>query len=415
MLMANDIHVSTILFSLFILPSFFLHSTDGAATYNVLSYGAKSDGATDNSAAFLKAWSAVCAQSDAAVTMYVPSGSFLLHPTMFTGPCKSKSTVVQIDGNLVASSDYNLYEAAGYWLKFKNVQGLTFEGGQLDAKGSALWECKAQKTNCPDGARSLVFNDAKDIKLKGFTSLNSELFNIVIDTSSNVQVDGLNIQSAATSPNTDGIHVEQSSGVTITNTYIKTGDDCISIGQGTQNLWIEKVTCGPGHGISIGSLGKSANEAGVQNVTVKNVAFSGTTNGLRIKSWERSSNGFAKQILFDGATMDNVKNPIIIDQHYCPHNEGCPTENSGVKISNVVYKNINGTSATQVAVDFSCSASAPCQGISMANVQLTYKGQPAKSSCEHAFGSATGTMVPSSCLQSSSSSNRRLMAFVSNN
>ncbi|KAF3789926.1 Polygalacturonase [Nymphaea thermarum] len=243
----------------------------------------------------------------------------------------------------------------------------------------------------------------------------SELFNIVIDTSSNVQVDGLNIQSAATSPNTDGIHVEQSTGVTITNTYIKTGDDCISIGQGTQNLWIEKVTCGPGHGISNGSLGKSANEAGVQNVTVKNVAFSGTTNGLRIKSWERSSNSFAKQIVFDGATMDNVKNPIIIDPHYCPHNEGCPTENSGVKISNVVYKNIKGTSATQVAVDFSCSASAPCQGISMTNVELTYQGQPVKSSCEHAFGSATGTMVPSSCLQSSGSSNRRLMAFVSNN
>ncbi|KAF3789940.1 putative rhamnogalacturonase E, partial [Nymphaea thermarum] len=382
---------------------FFLHSTDGAAaTYNVLSNGAKADGATDNSAAFLKAWSTVCAQSDSAVTMYVPSGSFLLHPTLFTGPCKSKSTVVQIDGNLVSSSDYNLYEAAGYWLKFKNVQGLTFQGGQLDAKGSR------RRT-------SLVFNDAKDIILKGFTSINSELFNIVIDSSSNVQVDGLNIQSAATSPNTDGIHVEQSSGVTITNTYIKTGDDCISIGQGTQNLWIEKVTCGPGHGISIGSLGKSANEAGVQNVTVKNVLFSGTTNGLRIKSWERSSNSFAKQILFEGATMDHVMNPIIIDQHYCPHNEGCPTENSGVKISNEVYKNIKGTSATQVAVDFSCSASAPCQGISMANVELTYKGQPAKSSCEHAFGSASGTMVPSSCLRSSGSSNRRLMAFVSNN
>lgn len=97
--------------------------------------------------------------------------------------------------------------------------------------------------------QSLVFNDAKDIKLKGFTSINSELFNIVIDTSSNVQVDRLNIQSASTSPNTDGIHVEQSTGVNITNTLIKTGDDCISIGQGTQNLWIEKVTCGPGHGI----------------------------------------------------------------------------------------------------------------------------------------------------------------------
>ncbi|CAN6448819.1 unnamed protein product [Victoria cruziana] len=392
------ITVGNTVLSLFIL-SFFLHSANGATTHNVLSYGAKADGTTDNSAAFLKAWSAVCGETGEAVTMYVPSGYFLLHPTLFSGACKSKSIVVQIDGSLVASSDYKLYGAAGYWIKFKSVQGLTFQGGQLDAKGSALWECKAQNKNCPDGARSLVFNDAKDIKLQGFTSINSELFNIVIDTSSNVQVDRLNIQSASTSPNTDGIHVEQSTGVNITNTLIKTGDDCISIGQGTQNLWIEKVTCGPGHGISIGSLGKSADEEGVQKVTVKDVAFIGSTNGLRIKSWERSSNSFVKDIVFDGATMDNVKNPIIIDQHYCPHNIGCPTEDSGVKISDVTYRNIKGTSATQVAVDFSCSATAPCEGISIANVQLTYKGGPAKSSCEHAFGSASGTMVPSSCLQ----------------
>ncbi|CAN6448816.1 unnamed protein product [Victoria cruziana] len=319
------ITISTTVFSLFIL-SCFLHSANGAATHNVLSYGAKADGATDNSAAFLKAWSAVCGDSGEAVTMYVPNGNFLLHPTLFRGPCKSRSIVIQIDGNLVASSDYKLYGAAGYWLQFKNVQGLTFQGGKLDAKGSALWECKAQKKNCPYGASSLVFNDAKDIKLKGFTSIDSQLFNIVIDTSTNVQVDRLQIQSSSTSPNTDGIHVEQSGGVNITNTFIKTGDDCISIGQGTQNLWIENVTCGPGHGISIGSLGKSADEAGVQKVTVKNAAFSGSTNGLRIKSWERSSSSFVKDVVFDGATMDNVENPIIIDQHYCPHNIGCPNE-----------------------------------------------------------------------------------------
>ncbi|KAF3775953.1 Polygalacturonase, partial [Nymphaea thermarum] len=85
--------------------------------------------------------------------------------------------------------------------------------------------------------------------------------------------------------------------------------------------------------------------------------------------------------------------------------------NSGVKISQVTYNNIKGTSATQVAVDFSCSASAPCQGIKMSNVQLTYKGQPAKASCDHAFGSSSGSVSPPSCLQSSSSSNRRLMSF----
>lgn len=77
---------------------------------------------------------------------------------------------------------------------------------------------------------------------------------------------------------------------------------------------------------SVGSLGKEAKEAGVQNVTVTNVVFTGSTNGLRIKSWARSSTGFAKGIVFDGATMNNVDNPIIIDQHYCPNNQGCTNQ-----------------------------------------------------------------------------------------
>lgn len=77
---------------------------------------------------------------------------------------------------------------------------------------------------------------------------------------------------------------------------------------------------------SIGSLGKELNEAGVQNVTVTNAVFSGSDNGVRIKSWARPSNGFVRNILFQNIVMNNVDNPIIIDQNYCPNNQGCPTQ-----------------------------------------------------------------------------------------
>lgn len=75
---------------------------------------------------------------------------------------------------------------------------------------------------------------------------------------------------------------------------------------------------------SIGSLGKEQEDDGVQNVTVKTVTFTGTQNGLRIKSWGRPSTGFARNILFQHALMVNVKNPIVIDQNYCPGEKGCP-------------------------------------------------------------------------------------------
>lgn len=62
----------------------------------------------------------------------------------------------------------------------------------------------------------------------------------------------------------------------------------------------------------------------MQNVTVKTTTFTGTQNGLRIKSWGRPSNGFARDILFQHAVMNNVQNPIVIDQNYCPGEKNCP-------------------------------------------------------------------------------------------
>lgn len=77
---------------------------------------------------------------------------------------------------------------------------------------------------------------------------------------------------------------------------------------------------------SVGSLGADANEDGVQNVTVTGAVFKGTQNGVRIKSWGRPSNGFARTISFRNIVMKNVFNPIIIDQNYCPDNTNCPNQ-----------------------------------------------------------------------------------------
>ncbi|GMN57210.1 hypothetical protein TIFTF001_026321 [Ficus carica] len=151
--------------------------------------------------------------------------------------------------------------------------------------------------------------------------------------------------------------------------------------------------------LSIGSLGKELKEAGVQNVTVKTATFRGTQNGLRIKSWGRPSSGFARNILFQHVVMINVQNPIIIDQNYCPNNKNCPGQDSGVKVSDATYQDIHGTSATEVAVKFDCSSKSPCNNISLQDVKLTYKNVlPAQASCNHAAGSASGLVQPSSCL-----------------
>ncbi|PKI78121.1 hypothetical protein CRG98_001449 [Punica granatum] len=224
------------------------------------------------------------------------------------------------------------------------------------------------------------------------------MFHIVVNGCQNVKLQGVKVSASGTSPNTDGIHISQSQGVTVLNSKIGTGDDCVSIGPGASNLWIENVACGPGHGISIGSLGKDSQEDGVQNVTVTTATFTGTQNGVRIKSWAKPSTGFARNILFQHAVMNNVQNPIIINQNYCTDDDDCPHESSGVRISDVTYQDIHGTSATEVAVKFDCSSEYPCTGITMEDVKLTYGNRVAEASCENAGGTASGAVQPSSCL-----------------
>ncbi|KAK3014781.1 hypothetical protein RJ639_009207 [Escallonia herrerae] len=391
--------VSIVCFLAILLPfTAFCTSSASTITYNVVNFGAKADGITDSTNSFLSAWSSACASTQPA-TIYVPPGRYLLGSAKFWGQhCKNSAMTMRIAGTLVAPSDYSVIGNNGNWLAFESVNGLSIYGGILDGRGIGLWACKASGKSCPSGATTLAFYNSKNLVVSGLTSLNSQMFHMVVYGCTNAKLQGLKILASASSPNTDGIHLQLSSGVSILNSRIATGDDCVSIGPGNSNLWIESIACGPGHGISIGSLGWDMQEPGVQNVTVKSITFKGTDNGVRIKTWARASSAYVKGILFQQLVMVNVQNPVIIDQNYCPNSKNCPTQVSGVKISDVTYQNIHGTSATQVAVKFDCSKQYPCSRIKLEDVNLTYKTQPAVASCLNAGGTTSGLVAPTGCL-----------------
>ncbi|XWS56273.1 hypothetical protein CRYUN_Cryun09bG0071700 [Craigia yunnanensis] len=361
-------------------------------TVSVDDFGAKGDG-TEDSEAFKKAWEQACSSADGVALIVPKEKSYRLKPIRFTGPCKSNLTV-EIYGTIEASDDQSHYnEDSRHWLVFDSVQNLVVEGGgTINGNGRIWWEssCKRNKD------KALTFRENQHLVVTNLNIQDAQQMHVSFDKCVDVQASDLVVTAPGDSPNTDGIHVSNTQNILIASSTIGTGDDCISIVSGSQKVQVQDIICGPGHGISIGSLGKGLSRDYVSGVIVNGVKISGTSNGLRIKTWQGGS-GSANDIRFQNVEMNNVTNPIIIDQNYCDQDEPCKERSSAVQVQNVVYQNITGTSASDVAIDFDCSKSHPCKGITLQNVNLKGEGDEAATATFNNVQTTTIGNVSLSC------------------
>ncbi|GJV45198.1 polygalacturonase-like protein [Tanacetum coccineum] len=409
------------------------HSQEGSE-YNVLKYGAKGDGKSDDTKAFQAAWVDACKVE--ASTIIVPSDyKFLVGATSFSGSDCKKNIIFQIDGTILAPTDSKAWGSGlDHWLEFTEVVGFTITGkGNLDGRGSAWW---TQSIYGSSNNEELVLLDnttksedlqvstsvytkipgtkpmalkivgGSDVTVTGITIQNSPLFHLTFDNCDGVLVYDISISSPGDSPNTDGIHLTSSKNVIIHHTTLACGDDCISIQTGCKNVLIHDVNCGPGHGISIGSLGIDGKTACVSNITVKDVKIHDTMTGVRIKTWQGAA-GLVRGVLFSNVQISEVEVPIMIDQYYCDHTT-CKNQSSAVSIANIAYENIRGTYTIQ-PVHLSCSDSKPCTDLRLTNIELNPKPnghQLLKPFCWNAYGKLNAPIVPEiDCLQGESSNN----------
>ncbi|MCL7030136.1 hypothetical protein MKW94_030839 [Papaver nudicaule] len=368
---------------------------------SVADFGAKGDGKTDDTKAFLKAWKKACSSKNAIDLAIPKKKSYRLKPATFSGPCKSNITI-KIDGAIEASADRSGYKRdVRHWIIFKKIENLIVEGdGTINGKGNVWWKnsCKINKSlPCTHAPTALTFKECKNLTVENITIKDAQQMHLSFQKCVNVEARNLLVTAPEKSPNTDGIHVTNTQNIKIINSTVGTGDDCISIVSGSQSVQATNITCGPGHGISIGSLGKGNAEAHVSDVMIDTAVINGTTNGVRIKTWQGGS-GNANNITFQNIVMYNVKNPIIIDQNYCDQDDPCDEQESAVQISDILYKNITGTSASEVGVHFDCSKNHPCQDIVLQDIKLVRdedgKTAKAKASCKNVKWTQIGKVSP---------------------
>ncbi|KAK3035676.1 hypothetical protein RJ639_032548 [Escallonia herrerae] len=391
--------------------------------YDVRDHGAIGDGHADDTNALVKAWEATCNAASPS-TMRIPSTMTLLtHPLSFKGPCNHRSVSVEINGDIIGPSDPSDWRCGDddcdNWIQFKEVDGLSLF--------------------IPLSMQALKIRDSDNVRVTGLSFKNNPRMHVVFDSLRKLYVSNITIDAPEDSPNTDGIHISGCTDVFVDHCRISTGDDCISIVDGSKFVQISNITCGPGHGISIGSLGKHGSNDQVEYVQVSDVVFTkGATNGARIKTWQyhrrhkllesmlvdllrfprkdlstpelvyefnfiftcnQGGKGYARHILFERILSQGSKNPVIIDQFYCDH-EDCKTHKSAVHVSNVTFRQILGTSMGDTGVKIDCSATVPCTDIVMDNIYLRTKdGKNASSQCSNANGRADGKWLPSApCL-----------------
>ncbi|XP_041017549.1 polygalacturonase At1g48100-like [Juglans microcarpa x Juglans regia] len=389
-------------------PSYTLNPAPNSPTvFNVQSFGAIGDGVTDDTQAFKMAWDTAC-QSEETGVLLVPKGySFLIQSTIFTGPCKSGITF-QIDGIIMPPGGPDSWPrkySKKQWLVFYRISRMSLQGdGVIDGRGEKWWNlpCKPHKgskrTTLPgpcDSPVAIRFFMSSDLTVQGLKVKNSPQFHFRFDGCQNVHIDLLNIKAPALSPNTDGIHIENTNNVKIYNSIISNGDDCVSIGAGCFNVDIKNITCGPSHGISIGSLGVRNSRACVSNITVSDSIIKHSDNGVRIKTWQGGS-GAVSAVTFHNIYMDTVRNPIIIDQYYCL-TKNCPNQTSAVFVSDIGYANIQGTyDVRSPPMHFACSDFLPCTNLTLSEVELLPAQGYILSNpvCRNAYGIMQTLIIP---------------------
>jgi polygalacturonase len=225
--------------------------------------------------------------------------------------------------------------------------------------------------------------DSKNLLIEGLRFIGSPMWTIHLLYSDNVVVRDVIIETYP-GVHADGIAIDSSRNVRISNCYIDTGDDGIVIKAGkdadglrvnrpSENISISNCTVHRAHGaVTIGS----ETSGWIRNLTASNITCQGTQMGVRIKS-RRGRGGGVEDVRFNAWTMEDVGQAINVTNYYLMEGEVRREGAEPVSRTTPVFRNIAISNMTingaRLAVNIEGLPEMPISGLRISDVIATAK------------------------------------------
>lgn len=348
-----------------------------AGTHDVTAYGA--GGESTDTDAFREALS-VCEESGG--TVFVPPGEYTTAPlvvgddtTIRVASGATVRFVADYASFPTVESRWEGWNQHGFHpcLWIRDAANVRIEGGgRIDGGGSYWWDLKStgewpagledrvaemdELNDKSDDVSSFTLRppllqvyDSTNVTVEGVTLSNSPFWNTHVVYSTDVTISDVRIENPADAPNGDGIDVDSSRFVRVSDCYINAGDDAICLKSGKdaegrrvdepcEAIAVTDCTVEAGHG---GVVIGSEMSGDVRDVVVSNCVFRGTDRGIRIKT-QRGRGGVVEDLRFDTIVMRGVVCPFVINGYYFTDVEADPepVDQGTPAVRNVTFQHI---------------------------------------------------------------------------
>lgn len=347
--------------------------------YNVMNYGAVGDGKTDD-AKSIQAAIDDCTNKNGGQVLFPEGHTFISSPLEVKSNCDihiaSNTTLKAIeDENAYKLSAFGENESEGTkWIWAKDAINVKFSGmGTIDGSymmfmGPMLedsYELHVDNTSTFDPRpHTFTLENISRLRMSDLYITGSAYWTVHLIGCNDAQISGLSIENDIYVRNSDGIDVDHSKNVRISDCSVKSGDDCICIKnrrEYEQYGSCEDITisnCTMKSSCCAVKLG-TENMDLINNVMVNNCVISDTNRGIGIQNRDEGS---VNNVTFSNITINTHKNsevwwgeaePITITNYprAVENNRDAgwrfpkgATEGKCGEVKNIYFNNINCTS-----------------------------------------------------------------------